>query len=418
MSPDQSSFDKIKCPNCGELIAISETIYHQIAEKTRDELKLESVKQQKVLAEKEGELKKKEAALDATIQERLKAERAQIEKQALKRAGESLLVEMEDLKHQAAEKENRLEQAQKIELELRKQKRALEDREKQRDLEIARTLDDERRKIQDETIKRIEEQHRLKDAEKEKKLQDAIKANEELSRKLQQGSQQTQGEVLELDIEQSVRIAFPTDQVEPVPKGIGGADILQRVFNNNGHACGSIIWETKRTKAWSDGWLQKLKDDQRRVKADIAILVSEALPKDCINFKQVKGVWVSNPQCAINLAAALRLVMTEVAQTKLAAVGKNEKMEVLYHYLSGAEFRQRIEAIVESFVDMQKDLQEERRTAERRWAKREKQIQRVISNTSGMYGDLQGLIGSSLHNIPALTSGEGSDQDQAQGETD
>ena len=152
--------------------------------------------------------------------------------------------------------------------------------------------------------------------------------------------------------------------------------------------------------------------------ADIAILVSEALPKDCTNFKQVKGIWVSNPQCAINLAAALRLVMTEVAQTKLAAVGKNEKMEVLYHYLSGPEFRQRVEVIVESFVDMQNDLQEERRNAERRWAKREKQIQRVISNTSGMYGDLQGLIGSSLHNIPALTSGEELDQDQPQGDTD
>lgn len=168
MNADQSSFDKIKCPNCGQLIPISETIYHQIAERTRDELKSESLQKQKELAEKEGELKKKEAALDATIQERLKAERAQIEKQALKRAGESLLVEMEDLKRQATEKESRLEQAQKTELELRKQKRALEDREKQRDLEVARTVDDERRKIQNETIKLVEEQHRLKDAEKEK----------------------------------------------------------------------------------------------------------------------------------------------------------------------------------------------------------------------------------------------------------
>ena len=200
-----------------------------------------------------------------------------------------------------------------------------------------------------------------------------------------------------------MRAAFPLDQIEPVPKGITGADILQSVFSRNGHPCGVIIWETKRTKAWSDAWLQKLKEDQRRAKADIAILVSEVLPKDCKHFQEINGIWVSNPQCAVNLAAALRLVITQVAHAKLAAIGKNEKMEVLYHYLSGAEFRQRIEAIVEAFVEMQDELQEERRAAERRWAKREKQIQRVISNTSGMYGDLQGLIGSSLHNIPMLT---------------
>jgi hypothetical protein len=227
--------------------------------------------------------------------------------------------------------------------------------------------------------------------------------NEELRRKLQQGSQQTQGEVLELELEELLQDAFPFDHIEPVPKGMNGADLIHRVHSKNGHCCGTIVWESKRTKAWSDGWLQKLKDDLRLVKGDLAVIVSEALPKDITHFAQMKGIWVTSRDCALNLATALRSQLLEISTIKAAAVGKNEKMEILYRYLSGPEFKQRIEAIVEAFIGMQEDLNEERRTAERRWSKREKQIQRVICNTSGMYGDLQGLIGSSLHNIPALT---------------
>jgi hypothetical protein len=172
----------------------------------------------------------------------------------------------------------------------------------------------------------------------------------------------------------------------------------------------STRWTRPRshTKAWHDGWLQKLKDDQRAVKADLAILVTNVLPKDCNHFSHLGGIWVASLPCAIALATALRLHLIEVAHTKLSAVGKNEKMEVLFRYLAGAEFRQRIEAIAEAFIDMQQDLQEERRVAERRWSKREKQLHRVITSTAGMYGDLQELLGSSLQTIPALTY-DGSD---------
>lgn len=288
-------------------------------------------------------------------------------------------------------------------MELRKQKRELEERSKTLELEVARKIDAERATIQEETAKLLQEEHRLKDAEKDKKLQDAVRMNEDLRRKLQQGSQQTQGEVLELELEELIAKSFPTDLVEPVPKGINGADVIQKVMSKSGHICGAIVWESKRTKAWSDGWIQKLKDDQRAVKADIAVLVSEVLPKDCKNFGNYEGVWISTPQFAISLAVALRAQLIEVAMVKLAAVGKNEKMEILYQYISGSGFRQRVEAIVEAFVAMQEDVQEERRTAERRWARREKLIQKVISNTSGMYGDFEGLVGSSLQSIPSLT---------------
>ena len=212
--------------------------------------------------------------------------------------------------------------------------------------------------------------------------------------------------MLELQIEELIRTNFPADSIEPVPKGVNGADVVHRVYNRRGDASGVIVWELKNNKAWSDGWVQKLKDDLRLVKGDVAILVTEVLPKGVENFSLYNGIWVTNPQCALGLAIALRGQLIEVAMTKLSTVGKNEKMEVLYQYLSGSEFRQRVEAIVESFVDMQKDLQTERRATEQRWAKREKQIQRVIGNTAGMYGDLQGLIGTSLQAIPALSAGD------------
>jgi hypothetical protein len=404
MKNDDMSLDQLKCPNCGEMIPVSETISHQIAERTREQLKQETLAQQKAITAKEKELAEREVALDHAVQERVNAQQSQIKKEAEAIARSALSVELEDLRRQSAEKDKKLAEAQKAELELRSRARALEEKERTTELEIARRVDQESTKVREETLRTLAEEYHLRDAENDKKLQDAIKVNDELRRKLQQGSQQTQGEVLELEFETLIRNAFPMDDIEPVPKGATGADLVQKVINKAGHSCGAIVWEIKRTKAWSDAWLQKIKDDQRLVKADVAILLTEALPKDCRNFAQMSGVWVTNPQCAISLAIALRSQLIEIEITKLGAVGKNEKMEVLYRYLSGAEFKQRVEAIVEAFIEMQEDLQEERRIAERRWSKREKQIQRVISNTSGMYGDLQGLIGSSLQSIPALAA--------------
>jgi hypothetical protein len=244
----------------------------------------------------------------------------------------------------------------------------------------------------------------LKLAEKEKQIQDAKKANEELKRKLEQGSQQLQGEVLELQLEEMLRSAFPMDQIEPVPKGVNGADIIQRVISRSGRVCGTIVWETKCTKAWSDGWLPKLKEDQRRLTAEVAVLVSEALPKDCSTFIHMNGIWVTGSPCAISLGAVLRMQLMQIASARAAAAGAKQKSEVLYEYVVGStEFRHRVEAIAEAFIGMQMGLQEEKRAAQRQWAKREKQIEQVISNTAGMYGELQALTG--LPDLPALTAG-------------
>jgi hypothetical protein len=399
--------ESIKCPSCGESIPISETIYHQVAEKAERDLKAKSQQQERALAARKQQLETREAAFDQQVRAQVEAATADLKAEADRQARQSVALEVEDLRRQSAEKDEKLRAAERAELEVRKQKRDIEERERRLELETARKVDAERRKIEEQAVRHVEEQHRLTDAEKDKKLQDALAVNEELRRKLQQGSQQTQGEVLELELEELLRATFPFDHIEPVPKGVNGADLVHRVHNKNGHCCGTIVWESKRTKGWSDGWLQKLKDDLRAVKGDIAVIVSEALPKDIDNFGQMKGVWITGRSCALSLAAALRCQLIEVSTTRAAAICKNEKMEVLYDYLSGSEFKQRVEAIVESFVEMQDDLQEERRVAERRWSKREKQIQRVITNTSGMYGDLQGLIGSSLHDIPVLVDARG-----------
>lgn len=405
MNAKSWKFDQVHCPKCGEAFDVSETLSRQLGTKLREELERELEVKERALSEKETAIGLKESALEATLRERLSEAREGIEKEAALKARSDQQTELEDVKRQAKEAQNKVAEAHKIELELRKKQRELEDRDRERELELARKLDAERSKIQETAAAAVEERHRMRDAEIQKQLQDALKVNNDLKRKLEQGSQQTQGEVLELNLEEALQTAFPLDKINAVPKGFTGADILQEVISKTGSSCGTIIWETKRTKAFSDTWLPKLKEDQRRAKAEIAVLVSEVLPKDCVNFHEINGVWVSNPQCAVNLASALRLVMTQVAYAKNSLIGKNEKMEVLYHYLSGAEFRQKIEAIVEAFVQMQDDLNEEKRSAERRWAKREKQIQRVIGNTSGMYGDLQGLIGTTMHDIPLLTEG-------------
>lgn len=419
MTTSITALDTITCPKCGESIAVNETLYHQITEKARADVQTETLKQQKELVEREKEVQKKEQdlaqtlaaktqALDLEFQKKIELEKQTIKALAMKEAEAAQSLELKDLQQQVEQKDKKLRQAEEAELDLRQKTRILEEKEKALELETARRIDDERAKIQEETAKQLHEEHRMNDAEKDKKLQDALRMNDELKRKLQQGSQQTQGEVLELELEASIKAMFPTDTIEAVPKGVNGADVIQRVFHRNGNSCGTIVWESKRTKSWGGDWIQKLKDDQRLVKAELAMIVSETLPKDVDNFALINGVWVTNPQCALGVASALRIQLIEVATTKLSAVGKNEKMEVLYAYLSGPEFKQRMEAIVEAFVSMQKDLLDEKRSAERQWAKREKQIQKVIANTSGMYGDFQGLIGSSLQTIPALSGGENS----------
>lgn len=409
----------ITCPSCGTVIPLTEALSNQIKEDARKEFEGKAKEKELEIKRREEEVSKRlkdiedsKRSIDDTVAKRLAAEKTRVFQEAEKRAKEGLEVTLKDLREENAEKDRKLNEARLNELEFRKKARELEERQKSIDLEIARKIDSEKEKIRQTALEMFSEEHRLKDLEKDKVMNDMRKTIEELKRKSEQGSMQTQGEVLELDLELLLRSRFPIDVIEPVAKGIKGADIIQNVFTRNGQPCGSIAWELKRTKAWNDEWITKIKDDQREMKSEAAVIVSETLPKGVASFSCMEGVWVTSIQLAPNLAEALRVGLIQVAQSRISAVGKNEKMEAMYNYLTGSGFRQKIEAIVEAFKSMREDLEQEKRAITKSWSKREKQIERVIMTTAGLYGDMQGIV--TLPEIKSFELSSGDSEDAAE----
>lgn len=399
----------IKCPYCKKEFPLTETISKQLREEISKEFEekikekdIDIAEREKNLSAKEEEINKAKKSLEDEIKTKVKTATEKIKKKAKEDAMEEVKVDLEELKEQIEEKDEKIEEANKKELALRKKARELEESKKNVELEVARKIDEEREKIKENTLKNVEETHRLKIKEKDKKIEEMTEQINQLKRKAEQGSQQTQGEVLELELEDILNSNFPNDNIKPVPKGVKGADVLQEVLIQSGQYCGTIIWESKRTKTWSDNWIKKLKDDQREAKADIAVLVSITLPKGRRNLFSLNGVWVTCFELVTGLATVLRSSLLKLSSIKLASVGKNEKMEILYNYLSGSEFSQRVESIIETFKDMKDGLEQEKRAINKIWAKRDKQIENVIKNTSGMYGDMQGIIGASMKKIEAL----------------
>lgn len=392
----------IICPFCQREIPLTEAISHQIKEELRKEFEIAVKKKEEELLQKEDVLSKREKDLKAEVSRLVTVEKKRIEEEAKRKAEEAIFLEIKDLKEQLIEKDQRLKESQTAELQLRKERRDLEERQKSMELEMARRLDEERERIRQEAIRMVSEEHRLKDLEKDKKIGDMLQQIEELKRRAEQGPIQMTGEVLEIELEETLRSHFPMDQIEAISKGKKGADVLQRVRNSNGQDCGTIVWEAKRTKVWNEGWIDKLKEDQREAKAEIAVIVTMAMPKEVEHFELIDGVWVTNFNLFPCLAIALRTNLIQVANERKAAEGKHEKMEALYSYLSGPEFGQKVEAIVKAFLTMRNDLETEKAAMNRIWAKREKQIERVITNITRMYGDMQGIIGASLPEIKSL----------------
>lgn len=411
----------ITCPKCAAAIPLTDALTHKIKHELKQELETLNQKKEAELARKESEISAKEKALKEAQQqtdETIKAivvKKVEAEKSAMWNKAQQFAKEQAEqkkdgeiklIKESMAEKDAELQKMRQAELGLRKEKSKLEDEKKAMELEVARRIDSERHKIAEESAKRVTDEYRLKEAEKDKRLQDAIKANEELRRKLEQGSQQTQGEVLEIELEELLKSIFPHDVIDPVPKGITGADVLQRVYNPAGHLCGTIAWESKRTKNWSDIWVEKLKSDQRTVNAEIAVIVSETLPSGVVGFGWRDGVWVCDYRSLTGLALVLRMQVVKIAGVKQIAVNHTEKQSVLYEYVTSTEFRHRVEAILESFLGMKDTVEKERRAAQLRWAKQEKLIQQMVDNTAGMYGDFSALLGPAIQAIPALEEGD------------
>ena len=258
----------------------------------------------------------------------------------------------------------------------------------------------------------MQEANRLKLLEKDKQIADMRKLVEEAQRKAAQGSQQNQGEVLELDLEETLANTFSYDVISPVGKGVHGADIIQNVRNSQSQSCGVILWEVKRTKNWTEKWVGKFKEDLRNAKANIPVLVTTSLPKGVHGFGAYKNIWVCLPEYAIQLATVLRKNLIEIAYERLASKGKDEKQELLYNYLSSHEFRQRVEALVEVYQEMQTQIDKERAAFEKIWKQREMQMRRLFVSTSGMYGEIQCLVGSSMPEIKGLELESGQDKQQ------
>ncbi len=401
--------DNITCPSCGHEFELSDALTGKIREHLKTELLQEVSRRESELKKKTdtlkaqaAELAKSREAIEDEIEAQLKERLSEAEHKAAQKLEGQYAGQLKDLQSTLAEKDADIKKFRELELELRKQQRKLEEAKESLELDVARKLDAERDKIRAEALQKAGEEHRLKDLEKDKMINDLRNSLEDMKRKAEQGSMETQGEVLEQDFEVQLKGFFVHDDIKPVPKGIRGADLVHTVRTPMGADCGVLLWETKNTKAWSQAWIPKLKDDIIEIRAAIAILVSVVLPPGINRFGQVDGVWVSDPLCAIPLAVALREQLMAVNRERSASIGKNEKMEALYQYLAGVEFKQKIEGIVEAFTSMQDQLNKERRAMERHWKQREKEIERVIKNTVGLYGDMQGIIGGQIPVIPAL----------------
>ena len=400
------------CPQCQNEFQLTDVMYSQILGRVRGELAVETTAKQRVIDEQSQLLSEREAKLEAEkksipeeIQKAVEVERMRLGSEAACKARKDVEVELRDRDEQLAEKEQKLKQSQAAELELRKRQRDLESEKAELELEVERKLNEGRQKLREEALKQFEEKHLLRDAEKDKMISDLKRNMADMERRLEQGSQQLQGEVLEIELESLLRRTFPIDSIAEVAKGVSGGDVVQTVMDQRGSKCGQILWESKRTKNWSNSWLTKLKDDIRSSRAQCGVIVSEALPDDVRHFMFMDGVWVCSWSCVAALASALRQGLIEIGRSQLSAQGQQEKMAVLYSYLSSSEFRHRIEAIVDSLVAMEQDLASEKRAQTARWTKRGKQIQRSIETSASLYGDLQGILGATLPDLQSLALG-------------
>lgn len=406
----------LKCPHCRNEIRLTESLAAPLLEETRRRFQeqlagkdAEVARKVEALREEREQLARAREQIEEQVAKRLSAERTVLVATEGKKAREAAAAELQAKEAEATELRQslmannaKLAEAQQAQAELMRKQRALDEEKRELDLTIEKRVQASIAEIQAKARLEADEAARLRVLEKDQTIESMTRTIAELKRKADQGSQQSQGEALELELEVLLRGRFPTDLVEPVGKGELGADVVQQVNGSVGQSVGIILWESKRTKAWSDGWLAKLRDDQRRCGADVALIISQALPKHIEHFDLVDGVWVAHPRYALPVAVALRQTLIEVSGSRMAQQGQQNKMEQVYQYLTGIKFRQRVEAVVEKFNDMREDLDKERKFMVRQWAKRETQILSVIESTVGMVGDLQAIAGKAMPDIPSL----------------
>ena len=410
----------IKCPKCNQEIKLTESLAAPLVEATRNRFEqllaqkdIDVIQREKEIDLAEEKLVHAKQSLDdqvlLKVKDQLIKERTRIIDEETKKAKRAVATDLAQKEKELTElqtvieiNQEKLAEAQSAQANTIKKERELDDARREIELTVEKGIRDKLIETRERAKREAEESLKLNIAEKDQTISSMQSKIEDLMKKADQGSQQLQGEVQELDLEENLRREFSLDVIEPVPKGEFGGDVVQRVVSVSGQLCGMILWESKRTKNWSDGWLPKLREDQRAAKADIAVIVSQSLPKGLDTFQTIDGVCVTHPRLVLPVATLLRQSLIEVAQSRQAIQGQQAKSEMVYDYLTSPRFRQRIEAIVEAFSTMQADLEREKKVITKQWAKRDEQINRVMKSTVGMYGDLQGIAGKALQEIESL----------------
>jgi hypothetical protein len=410
----------ISCPRCKAEIPLTQSLAAPLINATRQQYEqqllqkdAEIARQELGIRERERKVTEARRTLDdqiaSQVATQLNSERSRLIAEETRKAKLAAAAELDSRAREIAElqevlkgRDEKLAAAQKAQAELTRKQRELDDARRELELTVEQRVQHGLNDARVLAKQEAEENLKLKVMEKDQTIVAMQQKIEELKKRAEQGSQQLQGEVQELMLENLLRAKFPFDAIERVPKGEFGGDVLHRVIGAAGQTGGTILWETKRTRAWSDLWLAKLREDQRTAKAEIAVIVTQTLPKGIETFELIDGIWVTHPRAALPVALILRHSLLELSLVRQSSEGLQTKTEMVYQYLTGPRFRQRVEAIVEAFSTMRDDLDKERKVMMKQWAKREEQIMRVMGATVGMYGDLQGIAGKSLQEIEGL----------------
>ena len=405
--------NKIKCPNCGHQINVNDILYHQVdeelkkkyqddlaAEKNRYQGKLNALSEERETFEEEKRRQKEEVA--EAIRERLKEEEKRLQAEIQAKVEEEQSGRIESMQEEIKQKSDQLKEFNRAKAEIERLKRENSEQEEAIKAESERKFS-ERLSAERENIRKNEEEKtQMKLFEKEKVIEQLSKNLKEAQRKAEQGSMQLQGEVQDLAIEECLCAAFPLDTIEEVKKGARGADCVQIVNTRTRQNCGTIYYESKRTKGFQDGWIEKFKTDIRERGADIGVLVTESMPADMERMGLRDGIYICSFEEFRGLCVVLRESVIRLSSAVATQENRGDKMGMIYDYLTGNEFRLQVEAIVEGFTQMQADLESEKRAMQGIWKKREKQIEKVLLNTNHMYSSVRGIAGSAVQPVPLL----------------
>lgn len=397
------------CPHCQQPINLEESFTHQVESQLAKKYNKHYADQKAVLKQQHDDLHQQKLAMQhqqneqqLAIQQAVDSQVKLVQADARQKARAEQETLVETLQAELRDKSETVKSLQQQELALLRKQRELEEQRAALALDVEKRLRTERQAIEEKARQQARDESHLKEEEQQGLIRALTDQLHAMERKIKQGSQQTQGEVQEVALEKLLLDVFPVDLITDVAKGISGADLIQDVKNEFGRICGRIVYESKRTKAFGGSWIDKLKADQQRHNADIAVLVTEAMPADMPYFGHVDGVWVCTFAEVRALATVLRLGVLRVSEVQTASENKGDKMQRLYTYLTGTEFQQCVRSIVRAFQTMQGGLEQEKRAMKKIWSLREKQIEAVIDSTTCMVGAIGGIAEGVMLNLPEL----------------